>query len=107
MTPFEAGVLVDNRPDMRDVTSTLVDLAVRGWLVIEELESEQLFGLIKDRDYAFELQKPLSTAGELKPRTFFRAWFKGEALTYAEEMAETLRLNLKCPIAPAAIFPVY
>jgi ABC-2 type transport system ATP-binding protein/manganese/iron transport system ATP-binding protein len=35
---------------------------------------------------------------ELKPRTLFRCWFKGEALTHAEELAETLRLNLKCPI---------
>jgi hypothetical protein len=56
MTPFEVGVLVDNRPDMRDITSTLVDLAVRGWLVIEQLDEEKLFGLVKDRDYAFELQ---------------------------------------------------
>ena len=79
MTPFEAGVLVDNRPDMRDVTSTLVDLAVRGWLVIEQLEEEKLFGLVKDRDYAFELQRPLSTAGELKPheRKLLQAMFGG------------------------------
>jgi ABC-type multidrug transport system ATPase subunit len=35
---------------------------------------------------------------ELKAGTLFRCWFKGEALTYAEELAETLRLNLKCPI---------
>jgi uncharacterized membrane protein len=67
MTPFEAGVLVDNRPDMRDVTSTLVDLAVRGWLVIEQVEEEKLFGLVKDTDYLFELQRQMSAAGQLKP----------------------------------------
>lgn len=79
MTPFEAGVLVDNRPDMRDVTSTLVDLAVRGWLVIEQFEDEKLFGLVKDRDYAFELQRPLSAAEELKPheRMLLQAMFGG------------------------------
>ncbi len=79
MTPFEAGVLVDNRPDMRDVTSTLVDLAVRGWLVIEQFEDEKLFGLVKDRDYAFELQRPLSAAGELKlhERMLLQAMFGG------------------------------
>lgn len=79
MTPFEAGVLVDNRPDMRDVTSTLVDLAVRGWLVIEQVEEEKLFGLVKDTDYVFELQRPLAAAGELKSheRKLLEAMFDG------------------------------
>ena len=79
MTPFEAGVLVDNRPDMRDVTSTLVDLAVRGWLVIEQVEEDKLFGLVKDTDYIFELQRPLAAAGELKPheRKLLAAMFDG------------------------------
>lgn len=40
----------------------------------------------------------LRTDAELKPRTLFRAWFKGEALARAEELAEILRLNLNCPI---------
>ena len=35
---------------------------------------------------------------EMKPRTFFRAWFKGESLAAAESLATTLRLDLKCPI---------
>ena len=80
MTPFEVGVLVDNRPDMRDVTSTLVDLAVRGWLVIEQLDEQKLFGLVSDRDYVFELQKPLAAASdELKPheRELLQALFGG------------------------------
>src|ERR1041384_5341174 len=36
MTPAEAGTLIDNSADMRDITATLVDLAVRGYLRIEE-----------------------------------------------------------------------
>src|SRR5262249_30021096 len=32
----EVGALVDNSADMRDVTATIVDLAVRGWLQIEK-----------------------------------------------------------------------
>ena len=35
---------------------------------------------------------------ELSARTFFRAWFKGEKLTLAENLAATLQLNLKTPI---------
>lgn len=36
LTPAEVGVIVDNRADLRDITATLIDLAVRGHLTIEE-----------------------------------------------------------------------
>src|SRR6266487_373973 len=45
MTPAEAGTLIDNSADMRDITATLVDLAVRGYLRIEEQQNPKLFGL--------------------------------------------------------------
>lgn len=35
---------------------------------------------------------------ELKSRTVFRSWFKGESLVSAETLADTLRLNLTTPI---------
>ncbi len=44
LTPSEAGTLIDNRPDMRDITATLVDLAVRGYLRIEETQPDDLVG---------------------------------------------------------------
>ncbi|MDX1579543.1 MAG: DUF2207 domain-containing protein, partial [Gemmatimonadota bacterium] len=53
LTPAEVGVIVDNQADMRDITATLVDLAVRGWIVIEEEEDAKLFGLVTDKDYVF------------------------------------------------------
>ena len=42
MTPAEAGTLVDDDAAMRDITATIVDLAVRGYLVIEEKEKSQM-----------------------------------------------------------------
>ncbi len=45
ITPAEAGTLLDNRADMRDITATLVDLAVRGKLRIEEYQTPKLLGL--------------------------------------------------------------
>ncbi|HLQ58325.1 MAG TPA: LemA family protein [Gemmatimonadales bacterium] len=45
MTPAEAGTLLDNSADMRDITATLVDLAVRGQLRIEEHQNPKLLGL--------------------------------------------------------------
>ena len=35
---------------------------------------------------------------ELKPLSFFRAWFRGEALEQARALAQTLRLDLRQPI---------
>jgi uncharacterized membrane protein len=58
LTPAEAGTLLDYKADMRDITATLVDLAVRGYLRIEEKEEEQLFGLIKRREYVFRRLEP-------------------------------------------------
>jgi uncharacterized membrane protein len=64
LTPGEVGTLVDNTPDMRDITATLVDLAVRGYLRIEEGEEG---GLIwKTREYVFRLLKPDSEWDRLK-----------------------------------------
>jgi len=45
VSPAEAGTLLDNSADMRDITATLVDLAVRGYLRIEEHQNPKLFGL--------------------------------------------------------------
>jgi len=44
LTPAEVGTLVDHRADVRDITATLVDLAVRGFIVIEEEKRDGLLG---------------------------------------------------------------
>lgn len=65
LTPAEAGVLVDESADMRDVTATLVDLAVRGYIRIEEVEDPVLFGLFSRDDFAFHLLRPRNEWGDL------------------------------------------
>lgn len=67
LTPGEAGTLVDNSADMRDITSSIVDLAVRGYMVIEQKQKDHLLGLIHDKDYNFHLKKPASAWSALKP----------------------------------------
>ncbi|MGH7478300.1 MAG: DUF2207 domain-containing protein, partial [Candidatus Methylomirabilales bacterium] len=67
LTPAELGTLMDNSSDMRDITATVVDLAVRGYLLIEEKEEARLLGLWSDKDYIFTLRKELADWGELKP----------------------------------------
>jgi len=57
LTPAEVGTLADNSADMRDVTATIVDLAVRGYLKIEEKEEPQMLGLWSSKEYVFRLRK--------------------------------------------------
>ena len=57
LTPAEAGTLIDNSADMRDITATMIDLAVRGFIKIEERKEEKLFGLIKNDEYVLHRLK--------------------------------------------------
>jgi uncharacterized protein (TIGR04222 family) len=66
LTPAEAGTLLDNSADMRDITATLVDLAVRGYLRIEERDDRKLFGLIGGREYGLHRLEP-PAGGSLAP----------------------------------------
>jgi hypothetical protein len=57
LSPGEAGALVDDQAGIRDITATLVDLAVRGYIAIEERETSHLMGLYSNKEYVFHLNK--------------------------------------------------
>lgn len=56
LLPSECGTLIDEKLDPRDITSTIIDLAVKGYLKINEIEEAGL--LFKSKDYELELIKP-------------------------------------------------
>ncbi|MFO1484253.1 MAG: ATP-binding cassette domain-containing protein [Verrucomicrobiaceae bacterium] len=60
--------------------------------------SPALKGQVKTNAQVHYFSDELRVDPEMKSRTFFRAWFSGESLAAAEELAETLRLNLTTPI---------
>jgi uncharacterized membrane protein YgcG len=64
MTPAELGTVVDEKVDMEDITSSILDLAVRGFLEIEELDATK-FLFFSDRDYA--LVKKREPDASLRP----------------------------------------
>jgi hypothetical protein len=66
MTPAEAGTLIDESADMRDITATVVDLAVRGFLKIEETEEKLFLGMMTKRDYVFHRLTPPADAKPLE-----------------------------------------
>jgi uncharacterized membrane protein len=67
LTPGEVGTLVDNSADMRDITASIVDLAVRGYIAIEEHQKDRMLGLMHDKDYNFIVQKDRAEWSKLKP----------------------------------------
>jgi uncharacterized membrane protein YgcG len=48
LKPAQMGLILDERADALDVTATIIDLAVRGYIHIEEVESKSWFGGSKD-----------------------------------------------------------
>jgi uncharacterized membrane protein YgcG len=64
-TPAEAGTLLEDTIHPRDITSTLVDLAVRGYVKIEEVDDKGL--VFHHKDYIFHLLKPRDQWGPLVP----------------------------------------
>ncbi len=56
LTPGEAGVLVDERVNPRDLAATLLDLARRGYLVIQSEARKMLFFTV--HRYRLTLKKP-------------------------------------------------
>jgi len=66
LTPAEVGTLIDDTTDPRDITSTIVDLAVRGYVKIEE--KVDTFLVFKKKDYVLHLLKPREQWGnDLSP----------------------------------------
>lgn len=67
ISPAEAGTLLDDSIHPRDITSTMVDLAVRGYIKIEETEEKGL--VFSHKDYVLHLLKPQAqwTGQDLAP----------------------------------------
>lgn len=75
LSPAEVGALVDERIDVPDIISTVIDLAVRGYLEIQEEETKVLF-FFTHKDYRFT--KLTEDHGKLSSheKTFFNGLFE-------------------------------
>ncbi len=65
VSPAECGTLLDDKIHPRDITSTMVDLAVRGYIKIEETAEKGL--VFTHKDYVFHLLKPREQWTDLAP----------------------------------------
>jgi uncharacterized membrane protein len=67
LTPAECGTLVGDEASMRDITATLVDLAVRGFITIEQTDESHLLGLTHSKGYIFHLKQPATQWAAARP----------------------------------------
>jgi uncharacterized membrane protein YgcG len=74
LSPAQVGTLVDEHCDMADIVSTLVDLAARGYLVIQETESTK-FLFLSSKDYTFIKRTDGRPVSELQ--SFEREFYNG------------------------------
>lgn len=77
LSPAEIGTLVDHRAEMHDITATLVDLAVRGYLHIE-MQEKKVLGLFSTKEYVFHLKRAREDWTDLSghEREYLDALFK-------------------------------
>ena len=80
MSPAEVGTLIDDSTDPRDITSILVDLAVRGYVKIREEQVAQMI-VFRKNDYVFVQLKGAEQWGDLTPfeRVMMENLFPGGA----------------------------
>ncbi len=103
MTPAECGTLVDDAIAPRDITCTLVDLAVRGYVKIEQTTSKVL--MFTSHDYTFHLLKPMQEWGQdLAPheRVMLENVFQGGQMTRLSDLKN--RFYTAIPVIREDIF---
>ncbi len=82
LTPAEVGTLIDERVDKRDLSATIIDLAVRGFLTIEQIKSPwKLFG----DEYIFH-KLPTKTRKRPHEKLLLRAIFESGDTARTDEM---------------------
>ncbi len=86
LTPAEAGMLLDYRLDGRDLTATIIDLAVRGYIKIHDDEKKTL-GVFSHHEYSLELVKDDFLALKEHERSLLNALFKPAKMGTIQAMA--------------------
>lgn len=65
LSPAVVGTLIDERADVRDVMSIMIDLARRGYIVIEEEQTQGLLGIGSSSTFTFK--RTDKSTSDLKP----------------------------------------
>jgi uncharacterized membrane protein YgcG len=91
LRPAQLGVIVDESADKKDVTATIVDLAVRGYLTIKEMES----GLFAKKDWRLEATGKPPKDLLTYERVIWNGLFKGRDKVKVSELREHFVVSLR------------
>lgn len=93
MRPGQLGTLIDEHANVVDVTATIVDLAVRGYLKIEEVQEP---GMFRSGDWRLTEVTP-APAGDLHDyeTKLFNAIFQGRSEVLLSDLKTTFRSDLE------------
>jgi len=94
LTPAEVGTLLDERADLADLTATLLDLAVRGYLDLQEVESAR-FLLLANRDYVLRKRRAADEALKPHERALFDALFDGRDAVRVSELRHKFHVHVE------------
>jgi len=79
LTPVEVGTLFDERADLKDISSCIIDFAVRGYIKIKEVAKPATLGILKHQpDYEIQLLRADDAIPESE-RKIFQAVFVPES----------------------------
>jgi uncharacterized membrane protein len=86
MRPAEVGTLIDDSVDPRDITAIMVDLAVRGYLKITEVQHKGL--VFTSKDYQLDLLKDQASWGDVSDyeRVMLEQIFGGGKVTLLSDL---------------------
>jgi uncharacterized membrane protein YgcG len=76
LSPAEVGTVLDEKCDLPDLSSTLLDLAVRGYLEISEVDSSR-FLFLSSKDYVLKKKREADDLLRGHERRFHGALFAG------------------------------
>jgi predicted membrane protein DUF2207 len=93
MRPGQLGTLIDEQANTVDVTATIVDLAVRGWLTVEEVEQP---GFMRKGDWRLSEVTPAPSEQLQDYETkLFNSLFQGRSSVLLSELKQTFRSDLQ------------
>ncbi len=91
LSPAEVGTLVDEKCDLSDITSTVVDLAARGYMTIREFKTESLF-FLRNKDYEFT-RLPYSEKQGNSPLSTYERRLLDAMFNWGHIKAQTVKLS--------------
>jgi uncharacterized membrane protein YgcG len=91
LRPAQLGLILDESADKKDVTATIVDLAVRGYLTISEKKS----GLFLGKDWTLRSTGKAPNDLQLYERVIWNGLFKGREEVKVSELREHFVVSLR------------